>query len=157
MSAGGISGATTNGVVAKAENGVIEKSSGMTSVMATSTSSAIGTANSGNTNGIERLRLLEALFLGGPISAHEAKCFSTETLLDVLLVLFSECNQSSLRKEKTVTEFIDLGTLKLVVFNACQLYLKLIISQNVKLINIPLYFNSKTCCQPCESSSTLQR
>jgi serine/threonine-protein kinase MRCK len=52
--------------------------------------------------------VFEVLFLGGPISAHEAKCFSTETLLDVLLVLFSECNQSSLRKEKTVTEFIDL-------------------------------------------------
>ena len=112
MSAGGISGATTNGVVAKAENGVIEKAS----VMATSTSSAIVTANSGNTNGIERLRLLEALFLGGPISAHEAKCFSTETLLDVLLVLFSECNQSSLRKEKTVTEFIDLGRFSVFEF-----------------------------------------
>ena len=81
----------------------------MSNAMATSTTLAIGTANPTNTNGIERLRLLEALFLGGPISAHEAKCFSTETLLDVLLVLFSECHQSSLRKEKTVTEFIDLG------------------------------------------------
>ena len=113
MSAGGVSGATTNGVIGKGENGVIgssvDKASCMSNAMATSTSSAIGTANSSNTNGIERLRLLEALFLGGPISAHEAKCFSTETLLDVLLVLFSECNQSSLRKEKTVTEFIDLG------------------------------------------------
>ena len=138
MSDGGISGATTNGVVAKAENGVIEKSSGMTSVMATSTSSAIGTANSGNTNGIERLRLLEALFLGGPISAHEAKCFSTETLLDVLLVLFSECNQSSLRKEKTVTEFIDLGRLKLIFYVYVIFYA--LIAQNVDLINISLYF-----------------
>ena len=110
MSAGGVSGATTNGVIAKTENGIMATSVDKTSVMSASTNSAISTANLANTNGIERLRLLEALFLGGPISAHEAKCFSTETLLDVLLVLFSECNQSSLRKEKTVTEFIDLGT-----------------------------------------------
>ena len=110
MSAGGVSGATTNGVIAKTENGMMATSVDKTSVMSASTNSAIATANLANTNGIERLRLLEALFLGGPISAHEAKCFSTETLLDVLLVLFSECNQSSLRKEKTVTEFIDLGT-----------------------------------------------
>lgn len=110
MSAGGVSGATTNGVIAKTENGIMATSVDKTSVMSASTNSAIATANLANTNGIERLRLLEALFLGGPISAHEAKCFSTETLLDVLLVLFSECNQSSLRKEKTVTEFIDLGT-----------------------------------------------
>ena len=117
MSASGVSGATTNGVIGKGENGVmgtsVEKASGLPNVMATSTTSAIGAVNSTNTNGIERLRLLEALFLGGPISAHEAKCFSTETLLDVLLVLFSECNQSSLRKEKTVTEFIDLGRFKM--------------------------------------------
>ena len=110
MSAGGVSGATTNGVIVKTENGIMATSVDKTSVMSASTNSAIATANLANTNGIERLRLLEALFLGGPISAHEAKCFSTETLLDVLLVLFSECNQSSLRKEKTVTEFIDLGT-----------------------------------------------
>ena len=110
MSAGGVSSATTNGVIAKTENGIMATSVDKTSVMSASTNSVIATANLANTNGIERLRLLEALFLGGPISAHEAKCFSTETLLDVLLVLFSECNQSSLRKEKTVTEFIDLGT-----------------------------------------------
>merc|ERR1719225_447037 len=52
---------------------------------------------------------LEALFLGGPlISSNEAKCFSTETLLDVLMVLYNECGNSSLRKEKTVSEFIEL-------------------------------------------------
>merc|ERR1719225_740402 len=52
---------------------------------------------------------LEALFLGGPlVSVNEAKCFSTETLLDVLMVLYNECGNSSLRKEKTVSEFIEL-------------------------------------------------
>ena len=63
---------------------------------------------------IERLQQLEALFLGGPImssatATSEAKCFSTETLLDVLMVLYNECCNSSLRKEKTVSEFIELG------------------------------------------------
>ena len=57
----------------------------------------------------ERLRELETLFLGGPLSAHEQKIFSSETLLDILLVLFNECCNSSLRKEKTVSEFIELG------------------------------------------------
>ena len=57
----------------------------------------------------DRLRDLEALFLGGPLrSANEAKCFSTETLLDVLMVLYNECCNSSLRKEKTVSDFIEL-------------------------------------------------
>lgn len=60
-------------------------------------------------NGVDRLKTLEALFLEGPVNAQESKCFSTETLLDVLMVLFNECCNSSLRKEKTVTEFIDLG------------------------------------------------
>ncbi len=46
-----------------------------------------GSENSGGgrKNGIDRLRALEALFLEGPVNAHEAKCFSTETLLDVLV------------------------------------------------------------------------
>ena len=58
----------------------------------------------------DRLRELEALFLGGPlVSVNEAKCFSTETLLDVLMVLYNECCNSSLRKEKTVSDFIELG------------------------------------------------
>ena len=62
------------------------------------------------TTAFDRLRELEALFLGGPLmSANETKCFSTETLLDVLMVLYNECGNSSLRKEKTVSEFIELG------------------------------------------------
>lgn len=68
-----------------------------------------GSENAAKKNAIERLKSLEALFLEGPVNAQEAKCFSTETLLDVLMVLFTECCNSSLRKEKTVTEFIDLG------------------------------------------------
>jgi len=75
------------------------------------------------TNGVEgpashpvpadgRMAELEALFLGGPLLAgnmHGAKSFSIETLLDILVVLFDECSNSSLRREKTVSEFIELG------------------------------------------------
>ncbi|XP_059484559.1 serine/threonine-protein kinase Genghis Khan isoform X4 [Neocloeon triangulifer] len=53
-----------------------------------------------------RLRELEAVFLGGPIQA-KGKCLSVESLLDVLLVLYDECCNSSLRREKTVSEFIE--------------------------------------------------
>lgn len=34
---------------------------------------------------------------------------SVETLLDVLIVLYDECQNSSLRREKTVSEFIELS------------------------------------------------
>ena len=83
-------------------------------VVATSTTNNIMTTSEAVaiTTAIERMRDLEALFLGGPlISSNEAKCFSTETLLDILMVLYNECCNSSLRKEKTVSEFIELGKL----------------------------------------------
>lgn len=58
--------------------------------------------------GERRLRQLEVLFLGGPVMAKE-QSFSIETLLDILLVLYDECCNSSLRKEKTVSDFIEFG------------------------------------------------
>jgi serine/threonine-protein kinase MRCK len=35
--------------------------------------------------------------------------FSVETLLDILLILYDECCNSSLRREKTVSDFIEHG------------------------------------------------
>lgn len=58
--------------------------------------------------GERRLRQLEALFLGGPVVA-KGQSFSIETLIDVLLVLYDECCSSSLRREKTVSDFIEFG------------------------------------------------
>lgn len=58
--------------------------------------------------GESRLRQLEMLFLGGPVLAKE-QSFSIETLIDILLVLYDECCNSSLRKEKTVSDFIEFG------------------------------------------------
>lgn len=68
--------------------------------------------------GDRRLRQLESLFLGGPIQG-QGQCFSIETLLDILLVLYDECCNSSLRREKTVSEFIEFGKF-VVVFNGSQ-------------------------------------
>ncbi|KAL1124457.1 hypothetical protein AAG570_001083, partial [Ranatra chinensis] len=56
--------------------------------------------------GESRLRQLEALFLGGPVQG-QGQCFSIETLLDILVVLYDECCNSSLRREKTVSDFIE--------------------------------------------------
>lgn len=58
--------------------------------------------------GERRLRQLEALFLGGPVQA-KGQSFSIETLIDVLLVLYEECCNSSLRREKCVSNFIEFG------------------------------------------------
>ena len=38
------------------------------------------------------------------------KAISVETLLDALLLLYDECSNSSLRREKTVSDFIKIGT-----------------------------------------------
>ncbi|CAL7936621.1 unnamed protein product [Xylocopa violacea] len=61
-------------------------------------------------NGIGgRLRQLESLFIGGPIQGEGrvGHTFSIETLIDILLVLYDECCNSSLRREKTVSDFIE--------------------------------------------------
>ena len=64
--------------------------------------------------GEQRLRQLEALFLGGPIQG-QGQSFSVETLLDVLLVLYDECCNSSLRREKTVSDFIEFGKMQATI------------------------------------------
>jgi len=52
-----------------------------------------------------RLQQLESLFLSGP--GLEQRSYSMETLLDVLIVLHDECLNSSLRREKTVSDFLE--------------------------------------------------
>jgi hypothetical protein len=41
-------------------------------------------------------------------SAHSGKIVSIETLLDSLVILYDECCNSSLRREKTVSDFLEL-------------------------------------------------
>ena len=102
-------------------NGVTEAVGNVAVIPTALTASTASNSNAVavNNTAIERLQQLESLFLGGPImssatATSEAKCFSTETLLDVLMVLYNECCNSSLRKEKTVSEFIELG--KTIIF-----------------------------------------
>lgn len=58
-----------------------------------------------------KLRQLEGLFIGGSStqSGRASHVVSLETLVDVLLVLYDECCNSSLRREKTVSDFIEFG------------------------------------------------
>ncbi|XP_043075248.1 serine/threonine-protein kinase MRCK alpha isoform X6 [Puntigrus tetrazona] len=57
-------------------------------------------------SGEVRLKKLEKLILDGP-SQSNGQCFSVETLLDILVCLYDECNNSPLRREKNVLEFLD--------------------------------------------------
>lgn len=57
-----------------------------------------------------KLCQLERLFIGGSAQGGRAShIVSIETLIDVLLVLYDECCNSSLRREKTVSDFIEFG------------------------------------------------
>lgn len=62
-------------------------------------------------SGEVRLKQLEELVLAGPARAG-GQCLSVETLLDVLVCLFDECNNSPLRREKNILEFLDWGKKK---------------------------------------------
>lgn len=53
----------------------------------------------------ERLKELERIYVNG---GHE-EAFSIETLLDVLLVLFDECCNSTLRREKNISDFVEFA------------------------------------------------
>ena len=57
---------------------------------------------------IDRQKMLEHMYLSG-VQNNRGLIFSVETLLDVLVVLFDECCSSNLRREKTVTEFVEYG------------------------------------------------
>ncbi|XP_059368449.1 serine/threonine-protein kinase MRCK alpha-like isoform X4 [Carassius carassius] len=57
-------------------------------------------------SGEVRLKKLEKLVLDGP-SQSTGQCFSVETLLDILVCLYDECNNSPIRREKNILEFVD--------------------------------------------------
>lgn len=66
-------------------------------------------------SGEVRLKQLEELVLAGPARAG-GQCLSVETLLDVLVCLFDECNNSPLRREKNILEFLDWGKKKKKIY-----------------------------------------
>nr|XP_057930546.1 serine/threonine-protein kinase MRCK alpha isoform X3 [Doryrhamphus excisus] len=57
-------------------------------------------------SGEVRLKKLEKLILDGPIESN-GQCLSVETLLDILVCLYDECNNSPLRRDKNILEFLD--------------------------------------------------
>ncbi|KAG7316646.1 hypothetical protein KOW79_020187 [Hemibagrus wyckioides] len=57
-----------------------------------------------------RLKKLEQLLLDG--RQKTLSSLSVETLLDILICLFSKCISSSLNQEKHVTEFLEWGNLQ---------------------------------------------
>uniref|UniRef100_W4VRQ2 non-specific serine/threonine protein kinase n=1 Tax=Corethrella appendiculata TaxID=1370023 RepID=W4VRQ2_9DIPT len=64
-----------------------------------------------NMSAINRLKELESLILDNGLTNNIAsveKFLSMEALLDCLVVLYDECCNSSLRREKTVSDFIEL-------------------------------------------------
>lgn len=56
----------------------------------------------------ERLRKLSDLYVGG-VQNSNGQALSVETLLDVLIVLYDECCNSTLRREKNISEFVDFA------------------------------------------------
>ncbi|XP_060610139.2 serine/threonine-protein kinase MRCK alpha isoform X9 [Anolis sagrei] len=57
-------------------------------------------------SGEVRLRQLEQFILDGPTQTN-GQCFSVETLLDILICLYDECNNSPLRREKNIMEYLE--------------------------------------------------
>ncbi|XP_071334727.1 serine/threonine-protein kinase MRCK alpha isoform X4 [Trachinotus anak] len=57
-------------------------------------------------SGEVRLKKLEKLILDGPAQSN-GQCLSVETLLDILVCLYDECNNSPLRREKNILEFLE--------------------------------------------------
>ncbi|XP_056150045.1 serine/threonine-protein kinase MRCK alpha isoform X2 [Lampris incognitus] len=57
-------------------------------------------------SGEVRLKKLEKLILDGPAQSN-GQCLSVEGLLDILICLYDECNNSPLRREKNILEFLD--------------------------------------------------
>lgn len=86
------------------------------------TSNTNNNINNSSTNGTGS-PLFRSMLGGAVIAAglSAEKFLSVETMLDCLLVLYDECANSSLRREKTVSDFIEL--MKSVVQSIKQLRL----------------------------------
>ncbi|XP_050555831.1 serine/threonine-protein kinase Genghis Khan isoform X7 [Spodoptera frugiperda] len=68
---------------------------------------ALGPTNNVPVLGIKRLKQIETMFISRRLQAPRTHGLSVETLVDMLLVLYDECCNSSLRREKAVADFIS--------------------------------------------------
>ena len=55
-----------------------------------------------------RLKELDRLIMQG-VQNSQGQMFSIETLFDCLLVLYDECSNSTLCREKSISEFLEYG------------------------------------------------
>ncbi|KAK3093861.1 hypothetical protein FSP39_021152 [Pinctada imbricata] len=56
----------------------------------------------------ERLKKLSQLYVGG-VQNSSGEALSIETLIDVLVVLYDECCSSTLRREKSISDFVEFA------------------------------------------------
>lgn len=56
----------------------------------------------------QRIKELEELYIGGVVNGDNTS-FSIETLLDILLVLYDECQGSTLCRERSILGFVNYG------------------------------------------------
>uniref|UniRef100_A0A3Q4I0Z9 Serine/threonine-protein kinase MRCK alpha n=1 Tax=Neolamprologus brichardi TaxID=32507 RepID=A0A3Q4I0Z9_NEOBR len=79
-------------------------------------------------SGEVRLKKLEKLILDGPVQSN-GQCLSVETLLDILVCLYDECNNSPLRREKNVLEFLEWASPSHRVLNSLSSQLSVVFLQ----------------------------
>lgn len=57
----------------------------------------------------QKVKALEELYISG-VNNSDGQAVSIETLLDVLVVLYDECQSSTLCREKNISGFVNYGT-----------------------------------------------
>lgn len=57
----------------------------------------------------KRLQALEKLYTSPHSGNGQLEKFSTETLLDILIVLYDECNTTVMKRDKRVLDFLEVG------------------------------------------------
>lgn len=61
-----------------------------------------------NGSGMERILQLEKIYTSNTRGIHR-QAFSTEALLDILVVLYDECNTTVMKRDKRVLDFLEIG------------------------------------------------
>ena len=53
--------------------------------------------------------ILYFVYVSGGVQNSNGTTLSVESLLDILIVLYEECQTPALRREKRISEFVDFG------------------------------------------------
>lgn len=103
----------------------------------------------------KRLQALERLYTSPHSGNGQLEKFSTETLLDILIVLYDECNTTVMKRDKRVLDFLEVGMFSIkfchvfdFLFNSTynlRRIINFIIFYTLLYLNL-FNFNSKTCC-----------